>query len=219
MLDNDNIQFFRKELLNWFSSNKRDFPWRKHGLSSYVLITTEILLQKTKAETVSKYFKIFFNKYPNWESIIESDIEEIETTLKPLGLYKRKTIRLIKIADEYKEKQGVLPKNKNELLESNLSTLYTSNAYELFILNKRAPLFDVNMSRLLSRYFNIMEFKDIRRSKKTYDLAKEIIDIKKVREINWAILDYASLVCKALKPLCFDCALKEKCVFFKEKRV
>ncbi|MEX0596259.1 MAG: hypothetical protein WD512_07140, partial [Candidatus Paceibacterota bacterium] len=162
MWNKNDIRFFRRVLLEWFASNKRDFPWRKNEISNYELILCEILLQRTKAETVAKYYKTFFNKYPNWEKLSYATINDLESILKPLGLYKHRAGRLNKIIQEYRERNGALPKNKNELQDSNLSTLYMSNAYELFILNHRAALLDVNMSRVLSRYFYPKEFKDVR---------------------------------------------------------
>ncbi len=192
MWNKNEIKLFRNELLDWFESNKRDFPWRKEGISNYELILSEILLQRTKAETVSSYYNTFFSKYPNWERLIEASIEDLENILKPLGLYKHRAKRIYKIIEEYKEKNGILPQNKNELRESSLSTLYISNAYELFILNHRAALLDVNMSRVLSRFFYPQEFKDVRNDKVIQELANNVINVKSCKELNWAILDYAS---------------------------
>ena len=59
MWNKNEIKFFRNELLSWFESNKRDFPWRKDGISNYEIILSEILLQRTKAETVSNYYNYF----------------------------------------------------------------------------------------------------------------------------------------------------------------
>lgn len=200
--------------MEWFASNKREFPWRKNEISNYELILSEILLQRTKAETVAKYYKTFFNKYPNWEKLSNATINDLESILKPLGLYKHRAGRLNKIIQEYIERNGVLPKNKNELQDSNLSTLYMSNAYELFILNHRAALLDVNMSRVLSRYFYPKEFKDVRNDKLIQELAHNVFNVKSCKELNWAILDYAASICKATNPKCSDCKLKSKCKFF-----
>ena len=214
MWNKNEIKFFRNELLSWFESNKRDFPWRKDGISNYEIILSEILLQRTKAETVSNYYNYFFLKYPNWESLIQATIEDLENVLKPLGLYNHRAKRIYKIIEEYIAKNGILPLSKNELCESSFATLYISNAYELFILNHRAALLDVNMSRVLSRFFYPQEFKDVRNDKIIQELANNVINIKSCKELNWAILDYAALICKSSKPKCNECNLKHKCRFF-----
>ncbi len=201
-------------MLEWFNSNRRDFPWRKSVINNYELIISEILLQRTKAETVAKYYHIFFAKYPNWDKIKNASINDLENIFRPLGLYKHRANRIHKIIQEYKEKNGIMPQNTGELLESKLSTLYISSAYELFILEHRAALLDVNMARVLSRFFNPQEFKDVRHDKILQDLAYNVINIKKSKDINWAILDYAALICKASKPKCSDCRLRTRCKFY-----
>lgn len=217
MYNKNNIKFFRKQLLDWFKSNRRVFPWREEGLTNYEIIISEILLQRTKAETVAKYYHEFLEKYPDWQNLTKATIEDLENILRPLGLYKHRAKRLSKISNEYIQKNGLLPRNKNELQESSLSTLYISNAYELFILNKRAPLLDVNMARVLSRYFNPKEFKDVRNDKELQALSKIVVNVKNCKELNWSILDFAALICKSRKPSCSSCPLSIKCEYNKQK--
>jgi DNA (cytosine-5)-methyltransferase 1 len=211
------IKHFRKILLAWFETNKREFPWRKEEISNFERIFSEILLQRTKAETVSKYYDTFFAKYPDWNSLLTTTDFDLEMMLKPLGLHTQRAGRIRKIIDEYKLKGGYLPRNKNELMESSMASLYLSGAYELFILNNRAALLDVNMSRVLRRFFFPKEFKDVRNDKIVQELSQEVINVKACKELNWAILDFAALVCKAQNPKCFDCPLNSKCCYFELK--
>ncbi len=216
MIEQNKIRYFRTHLLKWFDNNRRDFPWRKENISNYEIILSEILLQRTKAETVANYYETFFNKYPNWKKLSNATLDDLKSILKPLGLYNHRAKRIMNIVDEYKLKCGSLPKNKHELNDSNLSTLYISNAYELFILNKRAPLLDVNMARLVSRFFEPKEIKDVRNDKEIYILSKQITNVKRCKELNWAILDFAAIICKAKKPDCKMCILKSRCIFVRE---
>jgi A/G-specific adenine glycosylase len=208
------ISIFQKSLIDWFTVNQRQFPWRKEEISNYELIISEILLQRTKAETVSKYYTTFFDTYPNWDRLVQADNQALEQILKPLGLYRHRAKRLMKIIQEYQEKNGILPQNREELQESNLSSLYISNAYELFILKHRAALVDVNMSRLLSRYFQPQNFKDVRHDKPIQELAGKVVDVEQCKELNWAILDFAALICQSRKPKCPECLLRAGCKFF-----
>jgi len=41
MYNKNDIKYFRKQLLCWFKSNQREFPWRKEGLSNYEIIISE----------------------------------------------------------------------------------------------------------------------------------------------------------------------------------
>ncbi len=214
MWDKNNIEYFRKSLLDWFDSNKRDFPWRKDNISNYEVIFSEILLQRTKAETVAKHYKSFFEKYPNWEMLILATDKELEDIFKPFGLHTQRVKRTRKIIDEYNARMGNMSFNKNELQESSLSSLYLKNAYELFILKNNSPLLDVNMSRVLGRFFSIKDTKEIRNNKELQDLAKEIVDINECKELNWAILDFAAQVCKSRIPNCRSCVISSQCNYY-----
>lgn len=214
MWNKNDIKYFRTALLKWFASNKRDFPWRKEGISNYELIFSEILLQRTKAETVTKYYNSFFKKFPDWDKLILATNKDLETIFKPLGLHTQRVGRIRKIIEEYKLKNGVLPQNKNELQDSGFASLYISSAYELFVLKNKAALLDVNMSRVLSRFFYPKEFKDVRNDKPIQELAHNVINVKACKELNWAILDFSALVCKAKNPKCNECKLSSKCSFF-----
>ncbi len=204
-------------MLEWFEVNKRDFPWRHENASNFEIIISEVLLQRTKAETVAKFYPKFFSNFPGWISLSRATIEEFEEILKPLGLYKQRAKRLFKIASEFKFRNGELPTNRNQLQESSMASLYIANAYELFVLKKRKPLLDVNMSRVLNRFFNNVGGKDLRIDYLMQELANKVVNVRKVKELNWAILDFGAMVCTATRPSCDICVLSKKCVFFSER--
>lgn len=215
MDDKNKTRYFRYHLLKWFEVNGRNFPWRREGVTNFELVFSEVLLQRTRAETVAQYYPVFFGRYPDWNHLVQATDEELEEVFKPLGLYKHRAKRMRKIIDEYKQKNGELPKNRDELNDSSFASLYTSNAYELFVLKRRAPLIDVNMSRLLKRYFIPGEVQDVRNDKEIQELAKKVTNVKACKELNWAILDFSALVCKVRNPLCEECVLRFKCSFQK----
>jgi A/G-specific adenine glycosylase len=214
MAGKQKISFFRKVLLKWFGQNGRDFPWREKDVSNYEMIISEILLQRTQAKTVSNYYSVFFSRYPDWNALSKATLEDLEEILKPLGLYKHRAKRLMLIIEEYNRKNGILPNTVQELRESNFSTLYTSNAYEIFILKNRSALLDVNMARVFSRYFDMEKPSDVRKDKAMLEFALNVLDIRSCKELNWAILDYASLVCTSKNPDCISCGLKSHCSYY-----
>jgi len=213
MWNKNDIRFFRRAVLGWFSAQGRHFPWREIGVSNYELLFSEILLQRTKAETVARYYNTFFEKYPDWETLVKATDKGLEEILIPLGLYRHRAARIRKIIDEYKQSNGFLPVNINQLHGSAFGSLYISNAYQLFLLKKRAALLDVNMSRVLRRFFEPREYKDVRNDKLIQELAHNVVNVRACKELNWAILDIAALVCKARKPQCEVCPLMQKCRF------
>src|SRR5690606_36430353 len=91
---------------------------------------------------------------------------------------------------------------------------YISNAVELVIFNEPSPLVDVNMARVLERFFGPRMMADIRYDPYLQKLSYLIVKHENAKEINWAILDFAAKVCKSTKPMCNLCILKSSCKFY-----
>lgn len=144
--DNTKIKFFQTEILKWYEINGRSFPWRNKSATNYQKIISEVLLQRTRAETISKFYPVFINKYPSWKKLGNASEIELQDFLNPIGLFKQRGTRLFKLAQELKKRNGRFPNNRAEVEEIPMMGQYITNAYELFILKRPAPLLDVNMA-------------------------------------------------------------------------
>jgi len=208
------VKEFQTKILNWYALYGRRFPWRKKNLTNYQLIIAEVLLQRTKAETVAGFYDSFVREFPNWLSLVQTRINKIEQSLKPLGLQKQRAKRLIALANEMNSRRGRLPRDRRELEQLPFIGQYIANAIDLLILQSRSPLIDINMARLLERNFGKRQMADIRHDPYLQTLSRIVVNHKNSRELNWAIIDYAALVCKARKPLCYDCTFSNNCIYF-----
>jgi len=209
------IEFLREELLNWFDLNGRDFPWRKKRLSSYKIVISEILLQRTKAESVSQYYSGFIEKFPSWKILANAEPKQLEIYLQPLGLSKQKSLRLSLLAKEMVTRKGKFPENRSELDSIPFIGQYIANAIELFIFGKSSPLLDVNMARLIERFFQPRKLADIRYDPYLQKMANRIVNTENSVNLNWAILDFAALICTAQNPKCNVCVLRRNCSFYR----
>ncbi len=214
MTKNQKISIVQTELLKWFETNQRKFPWRKKSMNSYRYIIAEVLLQRTKAETIAKFYPKFISRYPNWKAIDSGTQRTLSNFLKPIGLYKQRSGRLKKLAHEMVLRKGKIPLEKSELEEIPFFGQYIVNAATLFILKKPAPLLDVNMARVIERIFGKRKLADIRYDPNLQILANELTNHPNSKELNWSVLDYASLVCSS-QPKCSICGLSYICTFFK----
>jgi A/G-specific adenine glycosylase len=213
----EKIKLFQDKLLFWFKINGRHhLPWRKEGLSSYEIIIAEILLQRTKAETIDKFYEKFLQLFNNWTMIGNANIEIIENALKPIGLYRQRAKRLKDLALEMIRRNGILPNERNELEQLPFFGQYLVNAILLQIFSIPTPLLDVNMARVLERYFGKRKKADIRYDSYLQSLAYHTVNHTYSKDINWAILDFAAIVCKARKPHCEICILNDTCKFYTE---
>ena len=212
----EKIVFFQQELLKWYEEHGRNFYWRKKGLSHYQYVIAEVLLQRTKAETVAKFYPGFIKEYPNWKTLANSDVKDIEEYLKPIGLYKQRSVRLKNLAIEMVRRNGRIPKDRQELESIPFMGQYIANAVELVIFNEPSPLVDVNMSRVLERFFGERKMADIRYDPYLQELSYKIVDHVDTKKMNWAILDFAALVCKARNPNHERCPLNKYCSYYKK---
>lgn len=210
-------QFFQTTLLEWFAKFGRCFPWREEEATNYERIISEVLLQRTRAETVARFYADFFSRFPSWEKLMEATEDDLRQCLSPFGLNKLKAARLHKLAKQIKSRQGILPDEKDVVRELSLFGPYTANAFELLVLNKPSALLDVNMARLLERYFEPRTLKDYRFDKQLNAIAKSVTDHPRSKEINWAILDFAAMICTTKNPKCANCLLNYFCYYFNEK--
>jgi len=200
-------------ILHWYSKNGRKYFWRKKGLTHYQYVIAEVLLQRTKAETIAKFYPNFLKDFPNWKTLANSEIKKLENYLKPVGLYRQRSKRLMSLANEMVKRKGRLPRDREELESIPFMGQYIANAVELVIFNQPSPLVDVNMARVLERFFGERKMADIRHDPYLQKLAYRIVNHQSAKKINWAILDFAALLCKP-KPLCGECLLRSSCKYF-----
>ena len=73
-----NIIKFQRTLLTWYDTDGRHLPWKNKRLTQYQIIIAETLLQRTKAETASKFYNQFIKDFPNWTRLTQADTATIE---------------------------------------------------------------------------------------------------------------------------------------------
>ena len=201
----------QSHILRWFEVAGRYFPWRKKTANNYYHVISEVLLQRTQAETVAKFWPSFIKDYPSWKRLSQATEVELQECLKPVGLWRRRAASLYLLAQEMERRRGRFPRGQDEIESLPGVGQYLANAILLFCYNEHRPLLDSNMARVLERVFGPRELADIRDDLYLQSLAKQIVDCKESILINWAILDLAALICKIKTPLCSSCPLSNNC--------
>lgn len=102
----------RRTLLRWFEKNGRKFPWREKEANVYHQVIAEFLLQRTRAETVSAFFKAFISRFPTWKTLASATVEDIGQFLKPIGLWRRRSESLAALAKAMMLRGGQFPSTR-----------------------------------------------------------------------------------------------------------
>ena len=206
---------FQKKLLVWYSKNNRNFPWR-NSKKFYNIIIAEIMLQKTNAEKVEKIYPDFIKKYPDFYALSKASNNSLKEEFKYLGLQNQKTPILKDLA----KKVINMPRNeffhnKNDLLQIKGIGEYIANAVMCFVFNKRVPIVDSNIIRILERVFNIKSSKKNARSDiEIWKNMEKLLPEDNFKDFNYALLDFAALICTFYNPKCDECFLTKDCFFF-----
>ena len=207
----------RRALLRWFDENGREFPWRCQGTGLYQLILAELLLQRTRADTVAAFFDQFTTRFPNWQAIAGSTVEEIGELLKPIGLWRRRAASMLALATVMAARGGEFPGRRTEVEALPGVGQYVANAILLFSAGKAEPLLDLNMARVLERLFGPRKLVDIRDDPYLQSVSRAVVRGKRVANVNWAFLDLAATVCTIRKPRCQECPLRKSCKYAKQQ--
>src|SRR5208283_481355 len=75
-------------LLDWFSANARDLPWRRTR-DPYAIWVSEIMLQQTQVKTAIPYWKRWMRELPTIKAVAKARSEKIHKLWEGLGYYTR----------------------------------------------------------------------------------------------------------------------------------
>jgi A/G-specific adenine glycosylase len=213
-----NSKKMRQKLYAWFKRNRRSFIWRQKN-DPFLILLSEVFLKKTKAGTVERYLPFFLKEYPNFKLIASSSIRKLEHDLLPLGLYKQRSRHLKKMANYiYENYAGKVPHDYYELIRIEGIGDYTASAVACFAFSQKRSIVDTNTTRIFSRISGIYCSKgELRRNRKLLKFINNFYaqHIRKIKELNWALLDLGALICKPRKPLCRECPVLSCCKFGK----
>ena len=211
------ITRLRSRLLEWHTGHYRSLPWRHPSASTFERICVELLLQRTRAQTVAAIYPSFFSRFHSWEAIARSKIEELEQAFKPLGLWQRRARSVKALAIYAADNAGRFPSNVGELSKITAVGQYVANAILLFQHGLARPLLDVNMARVLERYLRPRRLADIRHDPWLQQAAHWLVRGNDPIKVNWATIDLAHAYCRPANPLCASCPVKPWCNTGKRK--
>ena len=109
------------------------------------------MLQQTTVSTVQNKLPSILKEFPDFKSFKSKKIDDFLKCWSGLGYYNRAINFYKSVSIINKNFKGILPEDKNELLNLPGIGEYTANAIVAIGYNKRAFPIDVNVKRLISR--------------------------------------------------------------------
>lgn len=202
---------FQREIVKWYSINKRELPWRD-TTDAYVIWLSEIILQQTRVEQGLPYFQRFLQNYPTVNDFANATEAQILKLWQGLGYYSRGRNMLFTARQIQGNFGGVFPQKYEELVQLKGVGEYTAAAISSFSANESRAVLDGNVFRVLSRYFGIETAINSTEGKKEFTaLANAMIEDQNPSIYNQAIMEFGALQCKPKSPDCGKCPLQSGC--------
>lgn len=201
------VRAFQETLLAWYDKNGRHFPWRE-TTDPFRILVSEILLQKTDASKACSAYREIIAMCPTLEAMANLDDDRLVVPISKIGLTQRAKL-LVGIARQIvTDCDGSVPCNRDKLLQLRGVGRYISNAVMCFAFGKSVAPVDTNVIRVLERVFGITSLRSRPRDDHNMEeYAGSLVNRNNPREHNYALLDFAALVCRARKPLCAQCPM------------
>lgn len=207
----ESLARFRRNVLDWYSRQRRDLPWRRTK-DPYRIWLSEIMLQQTRVAAVIPYYERFLERFPDVRTLAESPLEEVLRLWSGLGYYSRAR-NLHQAAREIVARYGgEFPKSAEEALALPGIGRYTAAAILSIAYGERLAVLDGNVARVVARMEAIRgDLREPARWKGLQQSADVWLDRQAPGEWNQAMMELGATLCTPRAPLCLLCPAAAWC--------
>ena len=199
------------ELVAWYRNARRDLPWRRTR-DPYAIWVSEIMLQQTRVAVVVPYWQRWMARFPTPAALAAAELDDVLSAWSGLGYYRRARNLHRGAREVVARYRGRLPDNAGELRSLPGIGRYTAGAIASMAFDRREPLVDGNVARVLARLFAVEE--DVKRpagQARIWQLAGELVPADAPGDFNQGLMELGATVCTPAAPRCSDCPLATRC--------
>ena len=205
---------FGRKLRAWYRVHARDLPWRRTR-DPYHILVSELMLQQTQVSRVIPKYAEFLNRFPTLEAVASSRPARVREAWSGLGYYAR--ARNLQRLARTIVRDGIpatIPPQPEALLKLPGIGAYTAGAVASFAYERRAPLVDTNVARVLTRVFAPhVNPRTHAGHKTTWQIARAVLPRTGPATYvhNQALMELGALVCTARSRACPGCPVRSVC--------
>jgi A/G-specific adenine glycosylase len=209
LLSPDELDKLRQALLQWFSTQQRDLPWRRTR-DAYAVWISEIMLQQTRVAAVIPYYERFIARFPDFEALAQAPESELLAHWAGLGYYYR--ARNLQKAAQIVDRAGSFPKTHSAIRQLPGVGDYTAAAISSISFDLPHAVLDGNVFRVLSRLFaDPTNIASLQGRRHFGALAQELLDNSHPGAFNQAVMELGATVCLPKNPQCLVCPIADWC--------
>lgn len=175
-----------------------------------LLIATRLAAQCTDAR-VNQVTPALFEKYKNIDEFAAANISDVESMIKSCGFYHTKAKDIVLMCKMIKEKyNGFVPDTIEELTKLPGVGRKTANLIVGDIYKKPAVVVDTHCIRITKR----LGFHNLKDATKIEKVLRECLEPIESNDFCHRLVLHGRAVCKAQKPLCEKCVMKNFCKYY-----
>ena len=182
--------------------------------SNYELLVAVILSAQCTDKRVNAVTKELFKEFNTPEKMITLSQAELEKRIRACGFFRNKAKHILEASKDIVEKyNGILPADKSKLKELAGVGEKTANVVVSLAFGIPAIAVDTHVFRVSNR-LGLANATNV--TKTQSDLEKNIPKDKWIK-FHYSLVLHGRYVCKAIKPRCEECSLKDCCKYFKKQ--
>lgn len=176
----------------------------------YELLIAVVLSAQTTDKKVNLVTEKLFKKYYNLNLLKDADVNDIIEIIKPIGTYNKKALYVKNIAKSLLRCNGVVPNDRKFLESLDGVGRKTANVVLSNLYNENCIAVDTHVSRVSKRLKLANKNDDVLTIEKK--LTKKFKDYN-LCKLHHQLVLFGRYKCKALKPDCSDCKIKNICSY------
>lgn len=196
------------EIINLLSKEYPDAKPQLKYTSNYELLVAVILSAQCTDERVNKVTEVLFKDYNTPEKMVTLTFEELAKIILPCGLYNAKAKNILSASNSIvKNFNGEVPSNFNDLISLAGVGRKTADVMVSVAFNGDAIAVDTHVFRVSNRIGLVKEDTPY----KTELALMKVIDKSLWSKSHHYLIFHGRRVCKARKPDCKNCVIKNLC--------
>lgn len=190
------IKAFRKSVYDFYREHRRDLPWRRTR-DPWEILISEFMLQQTQVSRVEEKYPAFLERFPDVDTLADAASGEVLALWQGLG-YNRRALALHRTArlvvDDH---NGTVPDSTDLLLSLPGIGSATAGALQAFAFDQPVVFIETNIRRVFIHSF--FPDRESVTDREILPLVEVTVDNGRPREWYYALMDYGSMLTKAVR--------------------
>jgi len=171
-----------------------------------------MMLQQTTVAAVVPYYERWMKRFPSVDALSAAEESEVLALWQGLGYYRRARNLHAAAKKVVAEGRSGFPRDYDGLRSLPGVGDYTAQAVRAFAYDEAVPVLDANVIRVVARLFDIRIPVDTAKGlAKVRSKMEELLPAKGGHAFVSALMELGALVCRAGRPDCLLCPVKQYC--------